>query len=248
MMSKLSKPRINLMPLVVKEIKENFYLQTAIEKIYEHDLEISRDKKLKSSGYDFDTYRHTLNTANLIAKNFQKAGLSPKIIRLLVHVAIIHDIGKTEMEKKTLVSHGPLTREEKRLHVRQSIKFLNNIPIHGKISEKTLDNINRIKYIISGHHLEDGYSYPESSKQPKLPTSVKALSSTELRKKLDSETGKARLIFAVTDTFEALTGKRNYKKTYTVPEAKEIIKNKFIDDESKINEIIVCLEQHVDIK
>lgn len=118
--------------------------------------------------------------------------LSPKEIEEAKNAGLLHDIGKIALAPEMLNKKGPLGREEWR-EVRKH-------PLIGYHILKGLDQYASLAEAVLYHHEHyDGSGYPRGLKGKKIPLL-------------------ARMI-AIADSFEAMTGKRSYRKSLTEEEA-----------------------------
>lgn len=140
---------------------------------------------LHGSGGDC-IFRHSVNVAALSAILGKWIGLEQKKIKLLTYAAILHDFGKTKIDKNILYKEGMLTTEERSIiksHPIISYNFAKEIPyLH-----------NSVTYGILMHHERlNGSGYPLEIKGDKIHPFAK--------------------IIAIADTFDAINSNRIYKK------------------------------------
>jgi HD-GYP domain-containing protein (c-di-GMP phosphodiesterase class II) len=110
----------------------------------------------------------------------------------------MHDIGKINISQDILIKHTPLTSEE--------WEILKEHPQNGVEIIKNVSSLKEVIPIILQHHEKyDGSGYPNGLK--------------------GDEIGYLARILTVTDSFDAMTSNRPYKKQRTIPEAfDELIK------------------------
>ena len=147
--------------------------------------------------YDDYTYRHSVNVAvisTIIGMNleFNKIRLSELCV-----AAILHDIGKLQVEPDILNKKGRLTEEE--------YEIVKNHPTYGyEMINQRLDLSSGTKAAILLHHEnEDGSGYPKGLCREQIYVYAK--------------------IIHVADVFDALTSKRPYKPAYARSEAVEYL-------------------------
>lgn len=160
-------------------------------------LAITYDQTLASltsalDARDRETEGHSSRVTRLAVRLGERLGYSPDQLKILERGALLHDIGKIGISDTILHKPGPLTEDEwkiMKLHPDIGAKIVNGIPFLE-------DTITVIRF-----HQErwDGTGYP------------KGLSGTEIPEL-------ARL-FAVVDTFDALTSKRPYREKISQEEA-----------------------------
>ncbi len=146
---------------------------------------------------DRETEGHSSRVTRLAVRLGESLGYPQDQLKILERGALLHDIGKIGISDTILHKPGPLTEDEwkiMKLHPDIGAKIVNGIPFLE-------DTITVIRF-----HQErwDGSGYPEGLKGSEIP---------EL----------ARL-FAVVDTFDALTSKRPYRQKISQQEALDYIK------------------------
>ncbi len=107
-----------------------------------------------------------------------------------------HDIGKLEISDSILKKEGKLTPdefEEMRFHPLRGVEFLQEIPLPGA-QKRLVENITG-----SHHERYDGLGYPNQLKGEDIPLEAR--------------------IVAVADTWDAMVGKRCYRKPMSIPDA-----------------------------
>jgi putative nucleotidyltransferase with HDIG domain len=111
--------------------------------------------------------------------------------------ALLHDIGKIGVPDSILLKPGPLTKEEwveMRRHPDIGFQILKGIPFLQKAAEIVLAHQERF----------DGGGYPNGLKRQEIPIGAR--------------------IFAIADTFDAITSDRPYRKGQSYDAAREEIK------------------------
>lgn len=130
--------------------------------------------------------------AEIIGKHMQY----PKISELKT-AALVHDIGKVDIDKYILNKAGKLTDaefEEIKKHPQKGFEILDKI--------KSMENI---KIIVKQHHERyDGKGYPDNLKENEIHLAAR--------------------IISVTDAFDAMTSHRAYRKAMEFEKAVNIIK------------------------
>jgi HD-GYP domain-containing protein (c-di-GMP phosphodiesterase class II) len=207
----------------VEEVEESLNeLTIDVEKIFE-DIEVLKvsgieevrkfaDKiqsELKSTssvvknivlyGSGGDTiYRHGVNVAALSTMLGKWLGLSDRELKLLTYSAILHDFGKTKIDKSILDKANNLTPNEYKeikAHPTVGYKFIKEIPF--------LD-ISVSYGVIMHHERLDGSGYPLGLKGNNIHQFAK--------------------IIAIADVFDAVNSDRIYRKSRGPFEALEILK------------------------
>jgi response regulator RpfG family c-di-GMP phosphodiesterase len=117
-------------------------------------------------------------------------------IRNIAMGAWLHDIGKLAIPDAILLKPGPLTDEERAImqrHAQIGYDLVKGIPFLADAAE-----------IIFAHHERcDGSGYPRGLKNGKIPTGAR--------------------IFAVADTFDAMTSDRPYRRALPFHASREVI-------------------------
>ena len=151
---------------------------------------------LYGSGNDV-IYRHSVNVAALSSILGRWIGLDENTINLLTYSAILHDYGKTKVDKDILNKVNPLTKNE--------IKEIKGHPVIGYNEIKKVQFLdNSVGYGVLMHHERlDGSGYPLGIKEDKIHPFAK--------------------IIAIADVFDAVNSNRVHKKSRGPFEALEII-------------------------
>ena len=140
---------------------------------------------LYGSGSDV-IYRHGVNVAALSALLGKWIGLEKSQLNLLVYSAILHDFGKTKIDRDVLKKEAPLTKNE-----------FNMIKTHANLGYKIIKEISfldkAVSYGVLMHHERvDGSGYPLGLKGEAIHPFAK--------------------IIAIADVFDAINSDRGYKK------------------------------------
>ena len=185
----------------VKGTEKNHY------EIYNEDME--KDPNLKETGFDLETaeaiakaidmkdnytYRHSNNVATYARMLAKAAGLDPYDQQLIYEAGLIHDVGKIAIPDEILTKPGKLTDEEYEIiksHVVKS-ELITKSSAHGYLL---------YPLVVSHHERWDGKGYPYNKKGNEIPLGGRCL--------------------AIADSFDAMTGKRVYKHSMNLAEARE---------------------------
>jgi response regulator RpfG family c-di-GMP phosphodiesterase len=146
---------------------------------------------------DNETHGHTARVASLTVILGRAMGMDPEAILQLRRGALLHDIGKMGIPDAILHKPGPLTDEEwevMRRHPVYAFELLSPIP-HLR---PALD----IPHL--HHERWDGSGYPLSLRGEEIPLAAR--------------------VFAVVDTWDALTSNRPYRTKVAEGRAREIIR------------------------
>jgi len=141
------------------------------------------------------TKGHCENVGRYAAALAEALGLSPTEVENIRIGGYLHDIGKIGIDEKILLKSGPLTQEE-----------FEQIKEHPNIGVKILQAINLPRDIIDAvkyhHERYNGTGYPEKLSKDGLPPLPLVAS-----------------IIGVTDSYEAMTSDRPYRKAFSKEEA-----------------------------
>ena len=159
-------------------------------------LDVIKNIVFYGSGKD-TIYRHSINVAALSSTLGRWLGLTDDEIDLLTCAAILHDFGKTKINKNILDKIEPLTKDE-----------FNEIKKHPVLAYTSIKKILNLDFsvglgVLMHHERLDGSGYPFGSKQDQIHVFAK--------------------IIAIADTFDAINSTRAYKKSKGPFEALEII-------------------------
>lgn len=151
---------------------------------------------LYGSGKD-TIYRHGVNVSALCSIFGKWVGLNENEINLLTYSAVLHDFGKTKIDKNILDKPGSLTERE--------FKTIKAHPVIGYGYIKDIPFLNKIvSYTVLTHHEKlDGTGYPLGLK--------------------GSAIHKFSKILAIVDIFDAVNSNRIYKNCKGPFEALEVI-------------------------
>lgn len=139
---------------------------------------------------------HTKRVLTYSTATAEYMGMSPQEVDQLKLSAILHDIGKIGVEDRVLRKQGSLNDEEFAL-----------MKAHPRMGAEIMEYVEKLKDIIPGmkyhHERFDGKGYPDGLKDGEIPLVAR--------------------IISVSDTFDAMTSDRPYRKGLT--------------DETAINEL-----------
>lgn len=187
-----------ILPQVEDVMKKKEYLINAVDEICD---------------YDQKTFNHTLRVANWTATIANKLEMDEKNKELFISAALVHDVGKIEIDKKILNKPDKYNKkeyEEIKKHVELGVVYLEKRNIPDKVIQ-----------IMAGHHEHQGdRSYPRKENSEKDPE-IKYLS---------------RLL-AMVDYFEAATADRPSRESIPLNDVRTEMKKTFkkASDEKIIN-------------
>lgn len=166
-----------------------------------HDLERSYDITLEALGdaldlRDAQTEGHSRRVTAYTIALARELGLDRQQLRIFARGAFLHDIGKISTPDAVLLKYGKLTIEETDImhqHCVRGYQMVHKIPFLRDASE-----------LVYAHHENfDGSGYPRGLRGEAIPLGAR--------------------IFAIADTLDAITSKRNYRKRLSFAQAREEI-------------------------
>lgn len=199
-------PYCNIEHLVKKVLQElvinrNRFLDTAVGEIKEVLNSVFQDIKVLNNlecirtfhGY---TLTHSLRASVLSVLGGITLDFTQKQLKELCTGALLHDYGKTYLNKTVLDKPAALTPGE-----------FNHIELHSSLGYELLTDMGLSEgsalVALQHHERYDGSGYPMGLAGEKI--------------------SRPAMIVAVSDTFEALTARRVYRNAYPVTEAVELI-------------------------
>ena len=162
-------------------------------------------------------YEHSVNTATLMGIFARDYGLSIAQTEACITGALLHDLGQSRIKSELMERAGPLSAEEFE-EVKQHVELGESLLVEGsEVSDIT-------RAIIAEHHERiDGSGYPKGLKGKEI-----------------SLFGR---MFAIVDTYDALTNNRIYKEavpsSYGMRTLLELSKTQF--DEPLVHQFIKCM-------
>ena len=145
---------------------------------------------------DVYTRGHSERVALFSTKVAEKIGLKEKESDIIHRGSLLHDIGKIGIREHILNKPGPLTPEE--------VEHINTHPVRGYEICKGLKSLAPVLPIIRNHHERfDGGGYPDGLKGENIHLYAR--------------------IVTITDTFDAMTSNRPYRRGFTTQEALRVI-------------------------
>lgn len=136
---------------------------------------------------DDSTLIHSINATVFSLMIGKKLGYSPKRLKKLAEGTLLHDIGKTLIDQKTLFKTSRLTTSE--------FQHIKNHPVLGYKVLKKSSSLTELSRIIALYHHErlDGSGYPNGLK--------------------GNEIHEFARVAAIADVYDALTAERCYRKS-----------------------------------
>jgi HD-GYP domain-containing protein (c-di-GMP phosphodiesterase class II) len=171
--------------------------------------------------YDEYTYNHSTNVAVLSISFGQHLGLSKQMLGALGMAALLHDIGKTDIDKAILNKAGKLTRDEWDMLKSHPMLGVRRLLQSAEMNELVM----RAIVVAFQHHKRiDLQGYPETSSERDLNLFSK--------------------IVAISDCYDALTTPRVYRsRSYSAAEAFGVMLDDAgtVFDPALLNEFVLFL-------
>ena len=185
--------RRHLEEMVAERTQQLREALSQIERSYDHTLEVLG---AAIDLRDSPTAGHSRRVCLYSIEIAKALGGLEHQLRNIAMGAWLHDIGKLAISDGILLKPGPLTDEERRVmqqHVRIGYDMVRGIPFLAEAAE-----------IIFGHHERcDGSGYPRGIIGANIPVGAR--------------------IFALADTFDAMTSDRPYRRALPFQAAREVI-------------------------
>jgi putative nucleotidyltransferase with HDIG domain len=145
---------------------------------------------------DNETAGHSRRVMAYAAEIAKGMGCTTEQVNTIARAALLHDIGKIGIADAILLKPGPLTAQERLVmetHVGTGYTLLKHIAFLADAAE----------IVLTHHERFDGKGYPQGLVGREIPLGAR--------------------IFAVVDTFDALTSDRPYRQARSIAEAREEI-------------------------
>ncbi len=185
--------RHHLEEIVAEQTQQLREALRQIERSYDHTLEVLG---AAIDLRDSPTAGHSRRVFLYSIEIAKRLGGLEKQIRNIAMGAWLHDIGKLAISDAILLKPGPLTDEERQTmqrHAQIGYDLVRGIPFLADAAE-----------IIFAHHERcDGSGYPRGLKATEIPVGAR--------------------IFAVADTFDAMTSDRPYRRALPFKVSREVI-------------------------
>lgn len=141
---------------------------------------------------DVNTCGHSERVTKYSVAIAKAMGITGEELSNIQYGALLHDIGKINVEEHILDKPGRLSEHE--------LYSIRNHPNFGANFLSTIDYLKKVTPLVLYHHERwDGNGYPEGIKGENIPLGAR--------------------IIAVADAFDAMTSDRPYKKSFLVEEA-----------------------------
>ena len=148
---------------------------------------------------DQETEGHSQRVAGMVRDIAREIGMEEENLVHLTRGALLHDIGKMAISDKVLLKEGELTAEEREL--------MRKHPLRAYEMLSSIEYLKPALEIPYCHHERwDGSGYPRGLKGTEIPLAAR--------------------IFAIADTWDALTSERRYHKPWSKEKVCEHIKSR----------------------
>jgi putative nucleotidyltransferase with HDIG domain len=183
------------------QLEDMVELRTQQLKTAMHRIEQTYDDTLEALGAaldlrDTETAGHSRRVSLYCLEIARAMGCNSEQLKTIVRGAYLHDIGKIGIPDSILLKEGKLTLEETAVmqtHVRIGYEVISRIPFLAAAAEIVLSHQERY----------DGTGYPQGLMAEEIPLGAR--------------------IFAVSDTMDAMTSDRPYRKALPFSAAREEI-------------------------
>jgi len=168
------------------------------------DLVRAYDSTIEGWGHvldlrDRETEGHSQRVAKMTREIAEKVGMPEEELVHLTRGALLHDIGKLAISDRVLMKKGKLTADER--------EMMREHTVHAFEALSSIDYLKPALDIPYSHHERwDGTGYPRGLKGKEIPLAAR--------------------IFAITDTWDALTNERRYHKAWPKEKACKHIKSR----------------------
>ncbi len=168
---------------------------------------------------DNDTAGHSGRVRRYSEEIAKALGCSAEVMKYFARAASLHDVGKIAIPDAILRKHGKLSPEEWRVmetHVWVGFSLLRRIHFLAEVAE----------IVLAHHERFDGKGYPRGLKGDEIPLGAR--------------------IFAVSDTLDAMTSDRPYRRALPFAHARqEIVSESGHQFDSKVVEAFLAIPEAV---
>lgn len=159
-------------------------LRTAYQRIKQDSEMILHILVAMLDAYEHETRNHSRRVMDYAALIACKLDLTEEAVQDIARGALLHDIGKIGTPQHILLKKGPLTTEEWRI-----------MRMHPQTGHDIIKDIDFLKVaaeiVLSHQEYFDGSGYPRELKEQEIPLGAR--------------------IFAIVDSFDAMTSDRSYR-------------------------------------
>lgn len=182
--------------------------------------------------YDEATYRHHLNVAYLAQRIGGEIGLTNEETLILTEAALVHDLGKLQVDREILHKKEKLTEEDwEKIGNHTSREFFEFI--------RNVGGLDVAKVAIAHHDFGSSRNNTRPNGERREESGFDTDNALKYRKfadrrKPDPQAIGLANILNIIDEFESLrSSERPYKKALSLEECVEILKNEFPGDEEE---------------
>ncbi len=164
--------------------------------------------------FDGATYRHCLRVARFAIVLGRGDGMEPAQLRELAVAGMLHDLGKTRVDRDVLRKPGPLDDDEMREVRRHPAAAVGDL--------QTLTAFPDAHRIAPLHHeLQGPGAYPRDGGDRRAGTDARG---ADRRRDLPAWMLRAGLILALADRYDALISRRSYKAPWPDDEVRTALR------------------------
>ena len=215
----ISSNKVSKEAIAIEEAKNTLKnVSNSVEYIFTNSTNLKSSNTNEINEYSI--YMHSVNVAVLSYMLGKWANMSETKLHALIYASLLHDFGKTKIDKKIIDKAGKLTEEEFEIIKNHPVLAYNDIKDIPFISQSVL-------YAVLMHHERcDGSGYPLNLKGDQIHEFAK--------------------IIAIADTFDAINSNRCYKERKKPLQSLKIIKEESLTklDYSLCNTFLKGLESY----
>ena len=205
-------------PESLGNVKESQQLvDDMVEVIVQEDFAVKSMMEIAS--HDYYTHTHSINVSIYALSLGKHLNMSSKELKNLGISALLHDLGKSKIDKAIINKNGALTPQE--------FETMKKHPVYGyEIAKKLkISNAMVLAGLRNHHEKLNGGGYPDGQKGVQI--------------------AKFARIIAVCDIFDALTTKRSYKDPVSTFDTLKLMKEQMKEeiDMNIVNEFILMMKR-----
>lgn len=185
------------------------------KKVVEYLLELRK--------FHCDSYDHSRRVGLLSIDLGYENCIRGMNLRYLGYGGLLHDIGKLRVPKEVLTKNESLDVAE--------LDIIHSHPRLGFLETQDL-GYEEVRQIIVAHHEYKVNPYPRSTQRRKQDRT------REDRRRDDKDITIAAQIVAVSDIYDALASKRDYKKELNLSEIERILRDQFKGDQRFVGQVL----------
>nr|MBA4405633.1 hypothetical protein [Nanoarchaeum sp.] len=171
-----------------------------------------------------DSYDHSKRVGLLSIDLGYENNFNGMNLRYIGYGGLLHDIGKLRVPKEILTKLGSLDEEE--------LDIISGHPRLGFLESQDL-GYEEVRQIIVAHHEHKVNPYPRTNNFRRKQDRTR-----EDRRHFDENITLAAQIVAVSDIYDALTSKREYKEEFGKQDVERILREQFKGDQRFVDQVL----------